>query len=429
MNSDANLPRSFVLLRILFQGRHLILGGTAISVIVAAVAAFVLPQTFESSASLLLLPPPFKQATDISSFMPKILSVPDYRILLTSDGVLSQAANKIKAQNKWPEKYLSSLNEISNLRKAMSAEIEITEKTVNGVSYSPVIVLKARADTPECALDLAQAWSDVAQELTASLYQKGKTGMKDFMSGRFDNSKTELIGVHQDLLKIELEWNDELEHARLFKKHERLLLYEEKLIDLRTQIATASKELEDLQNRLSNEPEFKTLWKSPPMESVFLEESQSAGKGKDHKAPKGYQEEILNQTYIYLKEKVVLKESELAGMHEYESQMVAAMDQLEKEVTTLREESARRGFERKNLELQIAPYKSNFDLLASKLEQVKIAEAEQANITDIKLIGEPVLPDRKIRPLRSLIIAMGAFVGLAASSGAVYLRAMIKVIS
>jgi hypothetical protein len=341
-----------------------------------------------------------------------------------------EAANRVKSLGTWPQDDLEILDEPSQLRKFLRPEVKITEKTVSGVSYSPVIVLKARAGSPEQARDLAKAWAEVTEELTATLYKKGKTGLKGFVTGRFDASRDELMGVHEELLKIELEWNDELEHARLFKKHERLLNYEEKLTDMKIQIATSTKELEDLKAKIATEPERKTLWRSPPMTAVFMEQTGSAvKKDKPGSQPAGYQEEVLNQTFDYLKEKIILKESELANMREYETQMASTMGELGAEVEALRAESAQRSFDRQTLELQLNPLKGNYDLLATKLEQAKIAEAEQENITDIKVVSEPVVPDRKVSPMRSLIVVMAAFVGFVVSVAAVYFRAMIIAIA
>jgi uncharacterized protein involved in exopolysaccharide biosynthesis len=424
------LPQSLQIIRILWRGRFVVAACTLVCALAAGIVSFLLPETFESSASLLLIPPPFKDVSDLSTLMPKVLTVPDYEILLTSDGMLMEAANRVKSLGTWPPDDMEILDEPSQLRKFLRPVVKITEKTVSGVSYSPVIVLKARAGSPEQARDLAKAWAEVTEELTATLYQKGKTGLKDFVTGRFDASREDLMGVHEELLKIELEWNDELEHARLFKKHERLLNYEEKLTDMKIQIATSTKELEDLKAKIATEPERKTLWRSPPMTAVFMDQaSPPARKDKSGAEPAGYQEEVLNQTFDYLKEKIILKESELANMREYETQMASTMGELGAEVEALRAESAQRSFDRKTLEFQLAPLKGNYDLLATKLEQAKIAEAEQENITDIKVVSEPVVPDRKVSPMRSLIVVMAAFVGFVVSVAAVYFRAMIIAIA
>ncbi|MBE0556894.1 MAG: hypothetical protein IH628_06640, partial [Proteobacteria bacterium] len=138
-------------IRTIWKNRWLIIGGTLVCALVAALVSLILPKTFESSAALILMPATIKQPDDnVSALIPKVLAVPDYEILLRSDGVLRQTAEKIRASasDAWRPEDLDALDEISELRKRMFSRVEITEKTAYGVEYSPVIVLKARAQTP-----------------------------------------------------------------------------------------------------------------------------------------------------------------------------------------------------------------------------------------------------------------------------------------
>lgn len=412
----------------LWAGRHLIAGGTLAAFAAATLVAFLLPKTFESSVSLILLPTPIKQAGDpVSALIPRVLSVTDYEILLMSDGVLKEVADKVRQLGTWPEKDLESLDEISRLRRRMRVQVEITEKTAYGVARSPVMLLKAHARTPEQARDLAQAWAQVAEDLANRLYQKGKTGLKEFVETRFADTRQDLLSVRAQIRDLEIEWNDELEHERMAKKHSRLLDYEEKSIDLAMKIEATRTELAELRAQLAEEPEKKVLWKSPPMTAVFLQEQMGMEKmdltPEEGKQP-GYRDEVLNETYLYLKHKVTLMESELAGMEKHLKMLLDSMETLEGELQALREEAAHRAFERKQLDQEESPLKHSYDLLAGKLEQAKIAETEEAEMADIKIVSDAVAPDRKISPIRSLIMAMGLMVGFLVSACCVWLRAL-----
>ncbi len=413
----------------LWAGRYLIVGGTLAAFAAATVVAFLLPKTFESSVPLILLPTPIKQAGDpVSALIPRVLSVTDYEILLTSDGTLKEVADKVRQLGTWPERDLESLDETSQLRRRMYVRVEITEKTAYGVVRSPVMLLKAQARTPEQARDLAQAWAQVAEDLANRLYQKGKTGLKDFVQTRFSDTRQDLLSVRAQIRDLEIEWNDELEHERMAKTHSRLLDYEEKAIDLAMKIEATTTELEELRSRLAEEPEKKVLWKSPPMTAVFLQEQVGADKmdltPEETKQP-GYRDEVLNETYIYLKHKVTLMESELAGMEKHLRMLLDSMEALEQELQELREETAHRSFERKQLDQEESPLKHSYDLLASKLEQAKVAETEEAEMADIKIVSDAVAPDRKISPQRSLIMAMGVMLGFLLSACCVWTRALL----
>ncbi|HPO13834.1 MAG TPA: Wzz/FepE/Etk N-terminal domain-containing protein [Candidatus Hydrogenedentes bacterium] len=423
------IPLSYVkIVREVWSRRWLIVAATIVCMLAGTAVAFLLPATYESSSVLVLMPTPFKQAGgEASALIPRVLAVSDYEILLSSDGVLKQVAEKIKTLGTWSQEDLLAVEEISNLRNQMNTEVEITEKTVQGVVRSPVVVLKARANTPEHARDLAQVWAAVSEEVANKLYQKGKSGLKDFVTGRFDTAKLGLEDIRGKIRDLEIEYNDELEHERLTKKHERLISYEEKLIDLNMQIASTKAEIADLQENFSKEPERKTLWKSPPMTAVFLDKNREGGKASssDSEKKSGFQEEVLNDTYIYLQQKLLLKESELMSMEEHARQLQNQMESLGKELQELRADIAQRMFERKQLDLQEGPLKKSYDLLAEKLEQAKIAESEEASMPDIKQITEAVLPDRKIKPMRSLIPGLALAVGFCLSTGAVILRSML----
>lgn len=428
----------------LWRGRRTIAGATILCTAVAIGISFLLPKTFESSASLLLFPSPFRVARepirvwtkeadressremeDISSLMPKVLSVPDYQILLHSDGTLVKAVEKVKKLGTWPQEDLDILDKISSLRKRMFIETQITEKTVNGVNYSPVIVLRAHAGTPEQARDLAAAWAQVAEDLSEEIYQKGKSGVKEFVEERFTSANTDLDRVGAEIRDFEIEWNDDLEHARMAKKHARLLANEEKLIDLAVEAETAKAEIAKLRTDLATEPEKRILWKSPPMTAVFLKEKEVQGASPASGGTtqeSGYRDEVLNDVYTDLRKNLLAKERELASKLEFQRQLQSAQDQLAAELQALREETALRAFERRRLNLQETPLMRSYDLLSTKLEQAKIAESEMKIVPDIKIVADPVLPDRKIRPMRSFIAAFAVVLGFGASACGILLK-------
>jgi len=405
------------LLPALWAERKLIVAATVIAVVAAAGISLILPETYESEAALVLLPPPFKDMRDeVTGLIPKVLSVADYEILLHSDDTLRLAVErckKIAPPDLFDEADLESLDKASSLRKRMIVTTEVTEKSVTGMKYSPVLRLKGRARTPEQAQFLTKAWAEVSTELASQVYIEGKSGLKNFMSLRFAGARDELRDVQTALRDVEIEWNDELENARLGKKHSRLLDYEEKLMDNTVKMASLQKEIEQLGASLSEQKETLTIWKSPPMEAVFMRgELQDRAKPADAEGKErrlGYEEQVLNQTYYDLEAKMLAKKAELEGLLEIDRQLKTAIAQLDVELQELRRECAERNYERKMLDLQVTPLNKSYELLATKLEQAKMAETEQAELADLKLISHPVAPDDKVSPPRTLIVA-GAFV-------------------
>ncbi len=414
----------------LWAGRKIVVISVVAAVVLAGILSILMPETFESEAGLLLMPPPFKESKDeMTSLIPKVLSVPDYEIMLKSDGVLMEAVKKVREEaagpkkDIWTEDDLEGLLELSSIRGRMFVSTEVTEKNVTSMKFSPVIRLKARAGTPEQAQHLAQAWAQVSEELAVSLYKKGKSGLTDFMRASFDDTRTMLTDLNREIRDVEIEWNDELENARVLKTHARYLDYHEKIMDTEMKIAATQKEIAVLEENFAKQTEKITLWKSPPMEAVFLGDKPSKGS-----APRdaGYEEEILSPTYVELEQKLTLKRSELSGLLEFNQQMRDNVEDLETELQDLRREAAVRTFDRKLLDIQVTPLQNAYDTLSIKLQQAKIAETEQSNLADIKIISDPALPDRKSFPPRSLIVISAAVLAGLGSCAFIIARGLLK---
>ncbi len=424
-NGDFIIPPFYVkILDRLWRGKGLIILGTLVCAVTAAIVSLSMSKTFEASTSLLLFPPPFKGHDDMSSLMPRTLGVPDYEILLKSDGVLRQAADIVRDAGTWEEEDLASLEKMSKLRKRMRISVEVTEKSAYRITYSPVIVLSARGSTAEQAADLANAWAQVSEDLAKELYLQGKTGLKKFIDERFDANMTELQVAAAEIRDVEIEYNDELQRQRLGEKHARLMGYEKKRTDLLMEIESTKAEIVEVRADFEEEPEYKYLWKSPPMTALFLQ-GTSGEPGADptsKQMQQGYREEIINSTHMNLKHKLLEKERELSGLQEHERQLAASMEELEADLQALREEVATRKYERKMLDMQETPLRASHDLLAGKLEQAKIAESEQENLDDIKIVSRAVVPDKKIRPARTLMVLVALVFGFCCSCAGVLLQ-------
>src|SRR5690606_7228706 len=147
----------------------------------------------------------------------------------------------------WEQDELGELLQISQLRDRMTLVSQVTVKTVQTTAYSPVIVLSATASTAKRAQELVKAWAEVCVEVSEEVYSSGKTGVREFIGGRFDSTETDLDAVNQQIRDVEIEWNDELAAAQLAKVHARLLDYQEKLIDTNVKIATVNEEIQGIQ--------------------------------------------------------------------------------------------------------------------------------------------------------------------------------------
>lgn len=421
----AQLPPVLRIVLALWRGRFTVFAGVAVTVFAATIVSFIIPATYESVAMLVLLPSPVKQSgSEMAELMSKGLSVADYEILLHSDGVLVQAADEIRRAGTWPQEDLEDLEKIEALRSRLTIETTVTQKSAYGSAYSPVIELHAQAGTPEQARDLAQAWAVVAEKLSSELSRRGQSGSIDFLREKFATASDELTKINSELRDFEIDFNDELEEARLKNMHERRLTYEESLIDLRMTKEGLAKEIEMLKEKLAAEDERFVLWQSAPMTAVFMEELAEGRGGRltDEQRKSGYETEVINPLWDHLRDKLSGKEIELHGVEEHERQLIVELESVGKELSEQREMVARKQFDYKQLSLMLLPRKTSYDQLSMKLEQAKIAEEEEKRLSDIKIISEPIESDKKVRPMRSLIVIGAALVGLMLSTIAVAMK-------
>lgn len=409
-------------LRALVSGLPLILAGAVVAGVFGIIAAMAMPERFTSSATLLVSPMPFKDTADDPMLLPKALTVPDYQVLLKSDGILMRAADKAATLGTWTEEELTRLKRISVLRKLMNLEVTVAQKTVSTTQYSPIITLTADGDSAEHARDLAKAWAEVCEEVSREAFETSKLGLLSFVRNRFDSTKSEVEGVSGRVRDIEIQWNDELSKAELANKHDRLLDYQEKTIDQRIKIETTKQEIADLESNLVNEPERIQLYKSPPMTALFLDEVKKGSKS----APDGYLSEEVNPIREAIRQKLIEKRSELASMEEFTRQMETQMAEVEQEVQALREEIALKSYDRKLLNLEETTQMRSYDFVAGLVEQAKFVEADQVLQGDVKLLSEPVLPDRKSWPPRSLFVILAGFSGFCCSVAFILLRQVLN---
>jgi len=413
---------------ILWSSRRLILAGAILCAAVATVVACLIPPEFESKATLVLLPPPFKEKEDaMSGLIPKVLGVRDYEILLESDGVLMKVASQLREAGAYPEETIGRLDKLSALRRCMSVETSVTQKTAYGTTYSPVIELEARGPTPEFARDLAQAWANIAAKEAAAVYQKGKSGLKVFVEEQLDAAKEELERVNALQQANEAAWNELLANEKLSGKATLMNRFEKDKIELQIALEGLRKENEQLQTQLDEEDKVFVLWKSPPMTAVFVganpDQKAAPPKPPDTSEGEGYWEEVINATYQHLRQQFLANATRMAGLEEELRRTNEAVDKLRAEVETIRDENARFAREKERLKREASIYSASYMLLAQKLEQAKIAETEQREeLADIKIAGDAVLADKKVSPKRSLIVFVATLLGFVAASGGAYMR-------
>ncbi len=171
--------------------------GAIVCAVAAAMFASLRPNRFETRATLVLQPPPFKEAgkqagkegdSDVTALIPKTMQVSDYAVLLNCDAVLHRLASAMRMYSSDADGFM-----VENLRGALSVTTHTTGRDTAGAKYSPVIELVAVARSAELAARLANTWATVAEEMVAEATGKTKQDSTVFLEDEHGVAQKDLL--------------------------------------------------------------------------------------------------------------------------------------------------------------------------------------------------------------------------------------------
>ena len=286
--------------RILFCGVAAFLAGVAV--------LLMAPRNYQSMATLAVYPPPFREAggtQEIASLMPSLMHVRDYGAIITSDAAFDMVREMLPL-GALPPKARERYSNIVHIRKALSASIEINEKTAQRTDYSKIIQLKAKSGDPETAAVLANTWASVTQQLINEYSALSKQASAQYLVGEHrgvgesledyedqhqsaENQYAEMLvsyDIHTESMKLdmdneterlvkELEDRQDQEMRALMVKHQlsmkeaELLYLEWTVLDWEEQLRLVRKAKNDAQERL------KQLEAEAEKQGQFVVESKS----------------------------------------------------------------------------------------------------------------------------------------------------------
>ncbi len=417
-----------------WSSRKLIFLTTATAFVASVILALLLPKEFESVATLLVMPPPVKEAKDPQQeqigLYPRSIGVQDYAVLLMQDAVLTEVVEKVNATGILsPEEY-ESLSRPSILRRKMEIEVTVNEKTAYGTKHSPALLLKARGPSPEIARALAQTWGEVAQEKSIDLYKKSKGEQAKYIMEQFEDVRNELTRVFTEQEENEAAFNPDEFKLRLTAMAELFSQQQDEYYKTKVEVDGLRKEVEALQARLAEEDRFLTVFNSPPATALFLDKklippATSADSDKPSQTL-GYWTEQVNPLFVSTSELLVQRQTQLAGKEERLKSLERSLTELRTGIEDFRGQAAKFNKDRKKLEKEETVFGKNFLELANRYQQAKIAEAEEETLADTRLIADAVAPDKKVAPLRSVIVLLAVMLALAGSTSYSLLRYLVS---
>jgi uncharacterized protein involved in exopolysaccharide biosynthesis len=175
-----------------------VFAGAVICAVAALGWTFMSGETFQASATLVLLPPPFKTTQsagldEVSALMPKTMEVYDYQILLSSDSVLFQVKQAMDVYSDSPDGF-----SMRGLRKHLTISIKSRNMGQRGPQESPVITLVARATTAELATQFANTWASISQKTVAEASVQSTSGSLTFLTAEYKGVTEVLVKAEND---------------------------------------------------------------------------------------------------------------------------------------------------------------------------------------------------------------------------------------
>ncbi len=425
--------------KVLWRKRLLIIGGTLGLALAAFLVSLLLPKKYEASASLLVQPPVF--ATELRA---EPFSVETYQEIINSDFVKREIERRLVEKG--------DLKADEGLG-TLSTQV-FTSKLREG-GYTPVIRLIVRAESPDKAQAVANAWADASVEETSGLASKGKKGALEFIRKEYPSSKERLSGIEEQLkntqdqydrrlrdlqdrwdsriTSFKAQWNLDVMSRETDALEKRLTENVVALNDLQLQIKEVKDSLDQLKAQIKTQPQFITISKAISDDALWerIGRDPSGGISKELEGIKLHSE-ALNPVYQTLLQRLVdtqVQYETLGPQEQHLEDQIAAQrkdikaqnellltKQMEltrltrnrdTELTLLKREQA---FKSGQLQREVENSQTSFKTLAEKWEVAKLAQAEEDQ--DVKVGARAVAPRRAVSPRPLLNAAIALVVGL-----------------
>lgn len=338
------------------------------ALIVACIALFIFPRSYEASAILVSIPPPVS-----SDLKPNTLSMQGYQLLLESGIVIAETKQRLVAKN------ILAPGDTLRLKENLDSQIFISRKE-EAISLTPMLRVLARAELPDHAALIANTWTAVFMDRIRSLVTGSTLESIDFVEKEFpivrgELEKLEVVRVQeqdhsqsaQDSaasdwdLRI-LDWkvestkriaDFEVETSRILEEirtNRKLDLLNTELDSLKRTYSTLAdertgvearlvqkrRELDALRQLLADTPPFVTLERSVTEDALWQTLLQQPEKEQlDEISKVSLKNQEINPLHTELAMRVSQIQTESEALTPRKEQLAVQLDQISKEIASL----------------------------------------------------------------------------------------------
>lgn len=398
------------------------LGGILCAAIALPVA-LLKPKTYESSATLLVAPPTFKdrfkpavardpkdQPETISDMMTKALPVEAYKAIALSSPIIEAVIQKVPLEDVG----------IRQLRERLYVElVQMGSRSPQGIMYTQTIFFHAEAHAAELAAKIAQTWAEIFKQQVDTVAETGIGETFSLLDTLHTDTKSELEKAELALAEHKKAWNLDLIKAQIEAKQKNITKFEDDLKLAEVDLAAADMKVKALDAELAKEPEKKSYFRAPPDDAYWISVLQGDGKPKV-KPDQGLLTEIVNQNYVETRNEQVKAKGELESFKAKRDTILAKLDEMRKEIDVLTATFADKTVERDKLMRETQSLKESYTVVRAEYEKGRMAERTQAS--DIMIAGNAVVPHLPSSPGSLTIVFVAAVLGIVLTGGFLALR-------
>jgi uncharacterized protein involved in exopolysaccharide biosynthesis len=386
-------------LRGLWKRKLLIVTGTVLFMVVAALVSLLQTRVFEASVVFLLEESKISPESVVSQINPKLFDTygKTYEGIIKNKSALNQAIEKFRLDR---EPYGTTLKDLDN------------SISVKAVKNSKLLELSVEFPEPVMARDIANFLADKAVELNSALSAAGSAEKRDFINEEMETARQNMDRAEDELLKFE-------ENAQLKTLRKKVEILLGRKGEIENGISHAEVDIAGLEESLKKiEEEFKKRDRTVKLSRKLAEDplfQQSLAGLSESDIKKTFnldmEVEIKDPTYEHLEKRLVNVVADLSGIYARRGSLGKELKKNTAQLKTLQADLAGKETELKRLKRELGLAVDTYKMLTRKFEEVTLQVASRSQ--DLKIIDPAVTPDRPTRPRKVLNVLVAGILGLA----------------
>ncbi len=395
----------------------MIVGGIVCAVI--AIPLFMtMPDTYNSSATVMVMPPAFKetgktaishepevQPDSISDMMSKTFPIEVYKELALSSPVLDKVIRTVPLKD----------TSIRSLRDSLEVGlVQVGSRALQTPNpYGQVMMFNAKAETPEKAAKVAQTWAETFKDTVDSATSKRIEDTFGLLDTLHTDTKTNLEQADRALADHKKQWNLKLMKAEMKAKGKQLTRFDRDLKQAEVDLASKESKLKTIEEELAKEPQKEVYFRAPSDDAYWNAEIQGAG--AKMQPDKGLRTEEPNKSYLTIRKAEVKEKAKVEGLKSERDTLTAKIDGLRSEIQALSEVYADKSAERDALERESDSLGVSYETVRAQFEKARMAERTMSS--DIVIAGNAVAPYRPVGPGKLQVALSAGLVGMILMAG------------